>query len=330
MNDEISAETMLSPFHYLFGTVDAAYIKLPALMSDATAANAFVKSLDDNLRILRDAATRHQTSRQAKRMEDNLAVPAQYQIGDFVLVKYDSSKFKPSKLHPRYLGPYEVMSSYKSDVECKHLVMGSLSTFHMDRIKPFFGSRDEAYRVALIDYNQYVIRAITAYRGDPEVRTTTSFEVAFEDDTVVWLPYNPDLAASIPFEEYCRSHPPLFPLIFSDKEFRSRRAAMRKQPINTLQPGDFIFVDLRAWGAEFYSLLQLPDSDHALYVVECECKRWAGRSSLHIDVHCPLFDVVFMWDAYCVHRYGGYLAYDVSKMVLVDATFCKQHPQVLK
>ena len=156
-------------------------------------------------------------------MEDNLAVPAQYQIGDFVLVKSDSSRFKHSKLYPRYLGPYEVMSSYKADVECRPLVMGSISTFHMDRIKPFYGSREEAYRVALVGYNLYVIRAITAYRGDPEVRTTTSFEVVFEDD--VWLPYNPDLAASVPFQEYCRAHAPLFPLIFSDKEFRSRRAA---------------------------------------------------------------------------------------------------------
>ena len=88
--------------------------------------------------------------------------------------------------------------------------MGSISTFHMDCIKPFFGSRDKAYHVALVDYNQYVIRAITAYRGDPEVCTTTSFEFAFEDDTIVWLPYNNDLAASVPFEEYCRAHPLLF------------------------------------------------------------------------------------------------------------------------
>ena len=60
MNDEVSAETTESPFHYLFGTVDAVYVKLPDLMSDAAAANAFVKSLDSNLRILRDAAAKHQ------------------------------------------------------------------------------------------------------------------------------------------------------------------------------------------------------------------------------------------------------------------------------
>lgn len=84
---------MLSPFHYLFGTGDAAHFKLYALMSDAAATNAFVKSLDGNLHILRAAGDKHQTARQAKRKEDNLAVPAQYQIGDFVLVKSDSSKF---------------------------------------------------------------------------------------------------------------------------------------------------------------------------------------------------------------------------------------------
>ena len=244
MNDDVLAETMLSPFHYLFGTVDAAYIcqascfDVKSLMR-LTNANAFVKSLDNNLRILRDAAAKHQTARQAKRMEDNLAVPAHYQICDFVLVKSESSRFKPSKLYSRYLGPYEVISSYKADVECRHLVMGSISTFHENRIKPFFGSREEAYRVALVDCNQYVIRAITAYRGDPEVRTTTSFEVIFEDDTVVWLPYNPDLAASVPFEEYCRAHAPHFPLIFSDKEFCSRRTACDRMRLlygNTL-PG---------------------------------------------------------------------------------------------
>ena len=113
MNDEVSAETMLSPFHYFFVTVDAAYVKLPALMSDAASANAFVQSLDNNLRILRDAAAKHQTARKAKRIEDNLAVPAQYQICNFVLAMSDSSRFKPSKLYPRNLGPYEVISSYK-------------------------------------------------------------------------------------------------------------------------------------------------------------------------------------------------------------------------
>ena len=55
----------------------------------------------------------------------------------------------------------------------------------MDRLKPFFGTRDDAWKWAMLDQDQYAIDRITAHRGDPLARTTMEFEVVFKDGSVV-------------------------------------------------------------------------------------------------------------------------------------------------
>lgn len=55
----------------------------------------------------------------------------------------------------------------------------------MDRLKPFFGTRDDAWKLAMLDQDQYAIDRITAHRGDPLARTTMEFEAVFKDGSVV-------------------------------------------------------------------------------------------------------------------------------------------------
>ena len=109
-------------------------------------------------------------------------------------------KLRPSKLTPAYKGPYEVVSQRNNDVTCRHLVGGQIETFHLSRVKIFHGNRDDAYKAALLDNDQYVIKEVLAYRGDPLTRTTMEFEVQFEAGSVVWLPWTKELFDTVPYE----------------------------------------------------------------------------------------------------------------------------------
>ncbi len=80
-----------------------------------------------------------------------------FQEGDLILydLKGPNKDFLPSKLTTPYKGPYVVLSQYKNDVTCKHANVGTVQVFHIDRIKPFYGSLEEATALAQVDYQQF-------------------------------------------------------------------------------------------------------------------------------------------------------------------------------
>ncbi len=88
----------------------------------------------------------------------------------------------------------------------------------MEHLKPFTGSLEEAFDAARSDDDQYVIVKIVDYRGDPEIRSEMEFFVHFEDDDIVWIRYNTDLASSIPFQDYISMHRELEPLTVTSAE----------------------------------------------------------------------------------------------------------------
>lgn len=94
-----------------------------------------------------------------------------YPPGTLVLLDKYQDEFKLAKLTPRY--------------ECRYVVMGNIVRVHMIRLKPFFGSRDDAWKWAMLHQDQYTIDRITAHRGDPLARTTMEFEAVFKDGSVV-------------------------------------------------------------------------------------------------------------------------------------------------
>ena len=87
----------------------------------------------------------------------------------------------------------------------------ALTIFHVARLKLFIGSFKSAYKHALRDNDQYVISEIKAYRGDPLPRTTIQFEFFFNDNTLSRISWNKDTFDTIPCENFCRSHPELYP-----------------------------------------------------------------------------------------------------------------------
>ena len=164
----------------------------------------FLKALNKNLATVREVA--NEVLRGVQRSRQKSASNS-YQPGDQVLLDARSMGLKVSKLAPNFLGPYEVVGVHKADITMTHVVTGDTKVVHMEHLKPFFAaSPEDGYRAALVDYDQYLIDRIVAWKGDPESRSTMFFKVLFADGDEVWLPFGKDLCESIQFQEYCMSN----------------------------------------------------------------------------------------------------------------------------
>ena len=136
---------------------DASYFRLPD-HDLAVTAPAFLHELENNISAVRTASHKLQQEMTSERSKAS-SVAAHYELGDLVL--WDPLEtphdFKEYKLAPRYSGPYTVSRQVKNDVYCKHVNLGTEHTFHISRLRPFFGSLDDALRVAQLDKNQFLI-----------------------------------------------------------------------------------------------------------------------------------------------------------------------------
>jgi hypothetical protein len=325
LNEAVNAETGLSPFEYVFGSVDAKYFLLPDDTNMEMKSGVYMTQLNDNLRVIREEAQRIQLREQEKRLVHGAGDNA-YQVGDLVFRKVEKMVDKVSKLTPNYLGPYEVMKVYKSDITCRHLVTQALSILHMDKLKMCFSTKAEAYEAAKVDYDQYEVDRIVSYRGDPEKRSTMEFEVLFQDGSVVWLPYSKDLSDTVQFENYVRANKPLTPLLYTLKIWEKMLKESFPKVIG-VSPGDDCYVDLRAWGYGYFIALQLPVIDKS-YVVLCHYLRWNDARHKGIVVSSEIFASRFVWNSFCVYAYGMEKLFDADVMVLVDEEFCHRYPQV--
>ena len=323
LNSERSTETGITPFQYLFGSVDAKYMILPP---DSEKHHAgYLKLLNEDLLKVRQAAKKVQEIEQEKRNTHEILNA--YAVGDYVLFDEASKGFREEKLKPRYSGPYMVTQVYKADVTCRHIVTGKEKVFHMEHLKPFMGSLREAYDAAKADDDQFVIVKILDYVGDPEKRMSMSFLVLFEGNDEVWLDYNADLASSSPFKDYCELYAKLEPIRMPAAVWKVQRSRYSAQPITDVKPGDRCFVNLKAWGDGYFRALQLPFGPR--YVVECSYVRWTNARKKKIDVYCPIFDQLFEWDAVAV-RLHGLSNHLIQGMILVDVEFGKEYPKVME
>ena len=332
INDAINSETGVRPLDAKFGSADGIYFHLPDNASPSEITNAWVRALDEDLQHTRAVSLEYQKSLVTKRTKDT---PEQFQNcfqpGDFVLHQRNPDVPLPSKLSSPYAGPYEVIQQYKNDVECRHLVMGNVTRLHVTRLKLFVGTRDEAYKVALLDADQFVIYKIHYWRGDPNKRSEMFFYTEFTDGDCVLLPYSKDLSSSTQFDEYIHSEPMLFPLRFNSNDAPKRITVLKRQPITSVNVGDTFFLDLRYFGYSWYDNLELPDAYVTTHVVACEYIEWrVHRRYRYIRVRCPVFDEMLTdWDNFDVFTYGSIRVLLDLTHTLVDQAFCVAHPNVL-
>jgi hypothetical protein len=321
LNSEVNSETNVIPFELHFGSKHLDYHKLPLGLSVGEKASDSLRQINKNLEILQEITSEYQS--QLTKERASTKPQNQFQPGDFVLKRNSHPR---AKLDSKYLGPYRVLSQYKNDVECKHIVQGSIHIFHVDMLKPFFGSEQDAFKVAQMDYDQYEVTTIIAYFGNPLKRKTMKFEVCFADGTTKWLPYSSDLFDCIAYEDYCVKLPQLFPLLHKQADSQADIVALNKTAITEVSENQVKYVLLRAFGELWYSCLDLPDAAHVQYVVQAVFGPFVAINRLKIYVSLPVFNVKYIWNHCMVRMYGGFDTLD--NCVLVDDEFIAKHPVV--
>jgi hypothetical protein len=92
---------------------------------------------------------------------------SEYQPGDLVLYDTlcDDKARRSAKLDSRYKGPYELLRHVKDEVECRHLALGSFKQLLVERLKIIVDRKDDAFKLAMEDADQFFVNRITAWKG---------------------------------------------------------------------------------------------------------------------------------------------------------------------
>ena len=327
-----------TPLELKYGTDDARYFKFPddLTVEPGERAHRLVKQLDDNLRHIRKLSLDLQTKLVAKRAAKDKSI-SHYEPGDLLLFnpREHARDFLDTKLSPEWLGPYEVIKQINNDITVRHIVLHTSAVLHVDRVKPFFGTYEQAISIARHDQHQYDIVSFNFYSGNPFIRTSMVFNVTFEDGTID-LPYGGDFIFSRQFEEYCKSQPELFPLLFPAKIALQKIKQMQSLAITDFQPGMDGFVNIRIYDGRksmWFDSLKLPIKDKS-YITPIRFTKWYGSNQRVIEAIVPIFGRHHS-------KYTLYLtAYDLMAYVFADEPYWTtvlldkqdliRNPQILK
>ena len=223
-----------------------------------------------------------------------------------------------------------MLSQEKNDVTCKHLVLMSEHVFHVVRLKPFFGTKQDAYDIAKLDRNQFFIYSIDFFTGNPHKRNSMMFGVMFEYETeIITVPYSSDIADTSQFHDYIHEHRYLFPLRFNAKEAVKQVASMKKHAIAGAHVGEDGYLSLRYFDGvdrAWYDTLHLPDKAKD-YVVPIHYVSWRDNRLLTVNVYCALFDSTYVLTSYDVYALC-YDELDLTTMVVVTDDLRQDYPQI--
>jgi hypothetical protein len=128
---------------------------------------ALVAHLDANLAAVCSATAAFQESLRSNRHN---TTPNQhiFSPGDLILwnPKENANSFRSTKLAPKLLGPYTVLSQHRNDIKCVHPVLHTQHTIHSSRVTPFFGTQEIANQMALLDQDEYFVEEILQHKGN--------------------------------------------------------------------------------------------------------------------------------------------------------------------
>lgn len=331
LNSWWQSEVGAIPFEAEMGPIEKVLQAIPANVSDNIARNQYMSELHKWLGIIRENMRAYQAKVVEKRTRNNSKIQNTYAEGDFVLFQ-NSSDFRQSKLSSPFAGPIKVLKVYKDDLEVEHMSSREISVLKNDRVKPFFGSEDEAKSAAQLDYDHYYVLEVKWYVGDPSMRTSMEFEVCYGDGTFEWRNYNADLASTEAFKKFIAATPELYPLKYTTvgKIAEKEVAKMKKQVIVDVNPGQACFVHLRAFGQRWYSLeVNLPHEWAILYMVECVYSSWVRDDHTRIRLECPIFNRSVEWSQHEVFCFGMNFVWE-ENFVKVDAALINSNQALRK
>jgi hypothetical protein len=332
INDQVNSETGVRPLDAKFGSRDGPYLKLPTDALPETITNAWVVALDEDLRAIRKISTEYQQMLIEERTRSTpLETQNTFQPGDLVFWERDRTKPRPTKLSAPNHGPWEVIKQEHNIVLCRHVISEKVEPLHVTRLRLFSGTIEEAKDVALRDDDQYMVVAITAWKGSPDVRSNMQFWVEYDDGDAMWVTYKPDLASNDKFKAYVDRTSELFPLRFSTTDLQHYAKLMRANQITAVTLDDIVYVDLRfIKGNDAFDKLNLPNAYFTTYVCACKYVRWVGAGRKKLEAKCLILDVLCRnWDSLDVYMFGSKKELQPS-MTLVTEQLCIQYPDILE
>ena len=337
INSFPSSEAGVVPLHAHFGSDDATYMCLPENLTDSSRLPAFIRLLDESLRTVRAAARQHHDALMRERTQVTSSLLQNvFQPGDFVLFQTTSpGQMKDSKLSPAFSGPYKVTQQRGNDVECQHITLGTVKTFHVTRLKIFHGSYEDARHIALLDGDQHELESIIGYIGDPAKRLAMQFLARFKDGDEVWLPWSKDITDTTAFEDFCRTTPGLQLLVMTQADETKRKQSWHTDiDDNIWYPGRQVYCDLRTYGYGWYNSLSLPNLHTTIYLVPFTVGQFCGsarRAKKKVRLSCPLFNEVFTVDNVYLqlHTLTALPVGTTMSQIVIDRELCVRYRDIL-
>ena len=282
INSNISSETKCSAYDLHFGRSEKIYFKLPETKNENEISSAYVQALEDDLLALREISKQHMEKIAKERAgEITCENQNQFQPGDLVLfdLNPNKTKLRKAKLDNEFRGPYEVVGQNKNDVICKHLSLKTFSTLEVSRLKIYhhdntIQSREQAIELARTDADQYNVKSIMAYLGNPFKPRTMRFEIELENGEVGWA-FLKEVTILPIFEDYCRNiKPELKPLLYE----AAILPQIMKQYVfsDKIKIGQIFYLTLKYFdkAGNTYEDLNLPDLYRTDYLFECKYLNW--------------------------------------------------------
>ena len=213
---------------------------------------------------------------------------------------------------------------------CRHMADPNRHVpLFVERLSLHVGSREDAIECARRDLDQYVVRSVSAWKGNPLKRKSMKFWVEYDDGDSMWVSWKADLVACQQYQDFIHSLPELFVLRYSHHDAPRFVNTMRSQPIIGVVPGDTVLRAIK--GCDVYDSLDLPNAYTTRYVCSCTYSQWIGRAQRKIEAFCPLLDVNLKnWDSYDVFQHGSRKVFDDASMTLVTEALCLRFPAILE
>ena len=270
-----------------FGTHDQPYFTY-GFVKDKKSWTGIVKKIHQSMAAVREASRDYQMDI-AKRRGQGEPETNPYQEGDFVVAE-KRTKMNTMKLMPRYLGPYEVLRQYKNDVKCRHMASSEVIEYHVDELRLFVGTREEAMEAALLDNDLHYIDKILAHKGDPYHRTSMQFLIRWADGEIKWDRWNTskdNFSKTNQFSMYIGNYPELKRLAYTHSEWAKKESEINTQGDYVNISKDMFYQDLESYGTLWFQGLGLPGVPEQRYYSQMKVIKREGNHLVVKDMDIP-------------------------------------------
>jgi hypothetical protein len=212
INSSISESTGVSPAQLLFGNtidLDRVILTPPPEVEGSVNISKWMDKMLTKQALLLNAAKASLIMRDERHMSKAPTEPTVFPVNSQVLARYPGDGRRPTKLHPRWRGPFRVVNQVGSIVTVQHVASPTLEDIHISLLAPYHANPLVNHRdIALRDKHLYDVEDILGHTGKPEERDKMTFRVhwsGYPIEAATNEPYK-NLKDNFVFHEYLRTH----------------------------------------------------------------------------------------------------------------------------